>query len=110
MVLQMSWEVHLLVKNADDADLGLRENPVEDYVFAAGIASQAGTPLVVRASDQRTVRQVSALADNHTDIAFSLLFRPFPDRVISYLQKVLPGAFRQQEISHSPSSSPLSSL
>ena len=30
----MSWEVHLLVQNADDADFGLREHPVEDYVFA----------------------------------------------------------------------------
>ena len=42
----MSWEVHHLVKNAGDADFGLREHPVEDYVFAAGIASQAGTPNV----------------------------------------------------------------
>ena len=30
----MSWEVHLLVQNADDADFGLREHPIEDYVFA----------------------------------------------------------------------------
>lgn len=105
----MPRKIHLFVKDTDDSDFTLGDNPVKYNVFPARTAAYASPVSVIRATDHWFFRNIRKRRQKHTDIHFRLLLRPILPGVITYGEKVFLRPFRQNISGHHATSNGLSS-